>query len=286
MLKGVDISKWQGDVNFDLLKSAIDFVIIRSSYGNGYTDPKFIRNRDEARRVGLLRGFYHYAYPTYNSPESEADWFTRVVGQLKNGEILFLDFEEKYSDPVGWSKRFLAKLEANFGGYKPVIYMSESFVKASNWTPVYQANHGLWVARYGVNNGQVPDLELYTKPWPTAAFWQYTSKGSVAGVNGDVDRNIFYGSAEAYRKYGYKAPTPTPEPTPPPVPDPVPEPVPAPPPTPTPEPTPTPPIPLPEPVPAPGPLPEPPPVPQPAPVDSWVVVLIRWIIKILGGGKK
>lgn len=284
-IKGCDISKWQGDVNFDALKGAVEFVIIRSSYGTGYTDPKFIRNRNEARRVGLACGFYHYAYPTYNTPEAEANWFAQVIGTPQPGEILVLDMEEKYGDPVGWSKRFLDRLSAIYGGYKPIIYMSEAFIKASNWNTVYTGNYGLWIARYGINNGQVPDVDLYTKPWPFAAMWQYTSKGRLPGVATDVDLNLFYGSLDTFKRYGYLAPAPVPPPVPTPPPSPPPPPVPEPEPTPVPEPTPEP-IPTPEPEPQPTPLPDPPPTPEPQPVDNLVVLLIRWLIKLWGKFKK
>lgn len=288
MIKGVDVSKWQGDIDFNLLKSAVDFAIIRSSYGTGYIDPKFIHNRDEARRVGIARGFYHYAYPTYNTPEAEAEWFANVIGTPQDGEILFLDFEEKYGDPVGWSKRFLDRLEQIYGGYKALIYMSESFIKASNWQSVFDANHGLWIAKYGVNNGSVPATEPVTGPWPTCAFWQYTSVGRVSGISTNVDMNIFYGSLAAFWKYAFHAPivppappAPEPAPTPPPAPEPAPVP-----PTPEPTPEPVPPTPDPLPSPQPTPLPTPPPVPNPLPVDNWLLILIQSIIMFIFGYRK
>lgn len=111
-MKGLDISYWQGDISWDAIQAAVDFVIMRSSYGTGFTDKKFTRNRDEARRRGMPRGYYHYAYPQYNSPEAEADWFAQTVGPLQTGEVVALDFEEKHSNPVDWSLRFLQRVES------------------------------------------------------------------------------------------------------------------------------------------------------------------------------
>lgn len=207
MLKGVDISKYQGDVNFDLLRNAVNFVIIRSSYGNGYTDPKFTRNRDEARRTGMLCGFYHYAYPQYNTPEAEADWFLGVVGTPQNGEILALDFEENYGDPVGWSLRFLDRVSSRLNGYKPLIYINLALNNSYDFTSVVKANYGLWLARWDYNiNGPIPNTD-----WNVVAMRQYSNNENIAGVAGGVDANVFYGERDTYLAYGYKAPSTDPQ---------------------------------------------------------------------------
>ena len=91
MIKGIDISEYQPNIDLNQLKTQIDFIIIRSSYGNGYTDKSFASHRDQIRNAGIACGFYHYAYPQYNSGRDEAAWFLQTV-QPQSGEILLLKF--------------------------------------------------------------------------------------------------------------------------------------------------------------------------------------------------
>lgn len=187
MEKGCDLSQYQGIVDFDLLKSKLGFVIIRASYGAAdpgqdmihYVDPQFIRNQSEARRVGMKLGYYHYSYPEYNSPEIEVDQFLHTVGKLQEGEFLCLDFEERYPDPVGWSKRFLDKV-FTVTSFRPVIYLNLSTVNAYDWSPV-SSDYPLWLA-YWNNN---PQSEMTPGIWPAGVILhQY---GLLDFMNADGD---------------------------------------------------------------------------------------------------
>lgn len=213
MSKGPDISTYQGDVDFDVLKNNVDFVMIRASYGcgfkqsniNNYRDSKFDRNRSEARRVGLARGFYHYAYPQYNSPEEEADYFKWILGDLEPGEVIALDFEEDFfGDKVDWCLRFLTKMESYYG-FKPLLYISLSTSISNNWKPVIEKDFGLWVAVWDGND------EFPQTPWPVVAMKQYTNSQDVNGINSLCDFNIFNGDVEVFKKYGFKKPIPVPD---------------------------------------------------------------------------
>src|ERR1035437_5584956 len=138
MILGNDVSQFQGQIDWDTYKNNANFVIIRSTYGNGYYDQWFAHNRDEARRVGLPVGFYHYCYPQYNTPEAEASWFCKAVYDLKEGESLYLDFEETAftGDIVGWCKTFLDYVSTHFNGIKPMIYLNQSLAKGHDWSSV------------------------------------------------------------------------------------------------------------------------------------------------------
>ncbi len=253
--KGIDISYWQGNVDFHALKDNLDFVIIRSTYGNGYKDTSFEKNRDGARAVGLGVGFYHYAYPQYNQPEAEADWFTKIVS-CQPGEILCLDFEETFATPVDWCKRFLDKVTSNMG-FKPLLYINFALVKSYDWKPVIDAGYGLWLAYWDYN----PDSTNWDTPWPVVAFRQYSNKGIVAGLT-PLDLDIFYGDMSQFYAYGNPAPSvPTP-------PVPVPPSVPS-------EPTPT----IPEPIPVP---PTNPSTPPNTVKPNWFTKLINWVRSSLG----
>jgi GH25 family lysozyme M1 (1,4-beta-N-acetylmuramidase) len=207
ILKGCDISHYQGQANFDTLNALISFVIIKASEGNGYTDPNFSRNQSESRRVGLLRGYYHFARPDLNNtPQAEAEWFLKVVGTPQAGELLILDFEVNYADCVDWCKLFLDHLSSILGGYKPLIYLNLSLVNNNDWTSLINENYGLWLADY--DNSINP---IQTK-WPVLASKQYSDSGSINGIAGKVDLDVFYGDASTFQSYGLKPTPPAPQP--------------------------------------------------------------------------
>lgn len=212
-LKGIDISRWQGIINWDAVKGAVDFAIIKSSGGDDglYQDGQFTRNKSEARRTGILRGYYHFAGGVH-SPEEEADHFVNTVGDYQKGEVLALDWEISHADPVNWCLTFLKRVEARTG-VKPVIYMSGSRAQAFDWTPVVNNNNGLWLAQWAAQGTMIGK-------WPFWAFWQNSSSGSVPGISGRVDTDLFSGDAVAFQKYGgsTNAPAPAPAPSPPPPP--------------------------------------------------------------------
>ena len=205
MIVGQDVSSWQGDIDWNTYKNNSNFVIIRSSYGNGYTDNKFFRNRDEARRVSLPRGFYHYAYPQYNSPEDECDWFLNLVG-VQDGESLYLDYEENWSgDKVDWCKRFLDRMSSKLNGYKGTIYLNQSLASGNDWSPLYNAGYKLWIAAYTYD----PYKNNYNiGTWPEAIMQQWTNQQQVPGIIGNVDGNVFFGDVNGFKNIGYKSPPP------------------------------------------------------------------------------
>lgn len=212
MLKGVDLSHYQV-VNWSVLKNNTDFVIIKASEGTGYEDPAFLANQDQARANEIPLGYYHFGRPDLgNTPEAEAEYFKKIIGDIRDGEFLCLDYEKNYSDPVGWSKKFLDHLSSLLEGYKPIIYLNLSLVNSHDWSSIIDANYALWLAHYDGNTDQVD-----TVPWTVVAFKQYTSTGNASGISGNVDMDVFYGNLTALDMYGYKnpvVPIPSPEPDP------------------------------------------------------------------------
>lgn len=200
---GNDISRWQGDVNYDVFKDNSQFVIIKSTEGNGFTDPKFSRNQSEARRVGIPLGYYHFARPDLkNSGKTEADYFLKVVGSPVEGEVYVLDYEPASNpgDVVAWCKEFLDRVFEMIG-VKPLIYLNQSQVRSFDWQPVIDAGYGLWIAAYTYDPNK-NDVEI--GKWPFAAIQQWTNKQQVPGVSGNVDGNVFFGDIQTFKKYGYK----------------------------------------------------------------------------------
>lgn len=247
MLRGCDVSNWQSVGSAD----GYDFVIIKATEGNGYTDPKCDQHYQRAKANGQLRGVYHYARPDLgNSATAEADWFvSQIEGYIKDA-ILVLDWEVSTWN-TGWAKEWLDRVY-DLTGVKPMIYMSASVVNSYDWRYLVYADYGLWIAgypaAYDVPNPPTPDPEdmpYHVDWWPFWAIWQYSS------CAGNFDKDIAQMDETAWAKYAGYYVEPKPEPEPEPEPEPTPEPDPEPEPTPEPEPEPTPePEPIPEPVPA------------------------------------
>lgn len=202
---GNDISKWQGDVDWNIYRSNTNFCIIKASEGISYTDPKFSRNQSEGRRTNVPLGYYHFARPDLgNDPVREADWFLGVVGSFVEGEILVLDYEPGQQNQafVVWCKSFLDRCYTR-SGIRPLIYLNQSQIKSFDWSSVVAAGYGLWVAAYTYD----PNNNTFNKgQWAFAAMQQWTDRQSVPGIPGVVDGNVFFGDLATFKKYGYKPP--------------------------------------------------------------------------------
>ncbi len=202
MLVGNDISFAQGAIVWSTYKDNTTFIIAKATEGVGYIDAQYGNNRKQAREYGVPFGSYHFARPDLgNSPQAEAEWFCKVIDgdPIREGELLFLDFEVNYSgNIVEWCKQWLDEVSNHFNT-KPLIYLNQSLTKGLDWVPVINAGYGLWLASYN------PDGQGDTGQWPFMAFQQTSSNQTVPGISTAVDRDVFFGDLEALLKYGYKA---------------------------------------------------------------------------------
>lgn len=211
MLKGIDISHHQRGIT--KFGKDVDFVIIKATEGVGYVDDQCDRLYQQAKKDGKLLGVYHFARPDLNnSAIAEADWFIKnIQGYIKEA-ILVLDWESGYLGNVAWAKAFLDRVKEQTG-IKALLYASRSPINSFDWSSVANADYGLWVADYGANTGYEGNKPV-VKWWPFYILWQYTSRGRVAGYNGNIDLNNFYGDAETWRKYATSESNPKPVPAP------------------------------------------------------------------------
>lgn len=199
-LRGVDVSNWQGSIDFNVLKNNAEFVIMKATESNTYIDRFLRRNQTEARRVGMLVGYYHFARPAETSPQIQANYFLDAVGGLQGGEILVLDYEVDFpGDTDAWCFGFLEQCRVRTG-VKPLIYLNQSLANMYPWARVRGGDYGLWLAQY---DGKPTGTNK--TPWASVAMKQYTSTGAIGGVAGNADLNTFFGTAEEYKKYGYQA---------------------------------------------------------------------------------
>lgn len=189
----IDVSKWQGKVNWDTVRHEnheIEGVYIKASEGIGYRDPYLINNAVEATKSGFKVGFYHFATlnntDVANDAREEAKYFLTVTKNLTVEYPFVLDIERNDSKTpkdkvLLWVKTFFNELEVE-GVKDYCLYSYTSFLNEN-----LPANHGLgnvplWIAAYS-DNYKVPNG--WIKPW----LWQYSQKGQIIGITGNVDLN-------------------------------------------------------------------------------------------------
>jgi len=197
---GIDVSHWQGEIDWDRVAGAgVGFAIIRVADGTGTLDRQWGRNWPEARRVGILRGAYQYFRPDQD-PIAQADLFLEHMGPLEDEDIApVIDVEttggRSPSQIAAAVRRWIDRVEAATGR-AVLIYTGKYFWQDQvGGSPDFGSN-GLWVAQWGPTCPDIPG------PWPRWDFWQTSATGRVAGIDGDVDTDVFNGSIDELRGYG------------------------------------------------------------------------------------
>jgi autotransporter-associated beta strand protein len=210
---GIDVSSYQGaSINWTSVKnSGIVFAWAKATEGAGFNDSTYIGNANNGKAAGVIMGAYHYAHPELNSPGTEASHFWSVAGSHITADGLtlmpMLDIEgSAFSGHVGaaslsdWINIWctdVVQAAANAGvSIRPAIYVS-----ACNACP-FDSTVGQWfcdIANYSGNDPQT------STPWTACSscqrwgaggwqFWQYTSTGTIPGIPGNVDHDVFNGT--------------------------------------------------------------------------------------------
>jgi lysozyme len=209
MLAGCDISNYQGpSIDWAAVKaSGVVWAIAKATEGTGYRDPTFARNWAEMKRVGIVRGAYHFSRPDSGAgPTAEADAFLQMVGPLSPGDIVVCDIEVGSGDLSGWLLTWLRHVEAAVG-FRPWVYTGQWFAAGKLIDPAI-GQYPLWASGY--TDRVVPPWA----PWTLLSAWQWTDRAAVAGVPGRCDADWFLGDATALAKLGKPGAVPvTPPPT-------------------------------------------------------------------------
>ena len=208
MLKGIDISYHNGEIDFSKVKSQVDFIIIRSGYGIKTTDSKEVKfdiYYEEAKKNNIPVGTYWYCYATTTEEALlEAKTFLNKVKGKKFEYPIFYDIEERKILNQGKenvskiAKTFLEEVEKN--GYLVGIYSSASFLE-NLFDDEIKEKYIIWVAQWGKNI----DKPKYNGRWD---IWQYSSKGNIDGVQSqfvdlDFSNTNFIEIVKEKHKNGY-----------------------------------------------------------------------------------
>lgn len=194
-LKGVDVSKHNGDLNFSLMKaSGIQFAMVRAGYGKNNIDEKFHRNMEGFLDAGIEVGAYWFLYPlSVSDARKEADYFNEALSRYK-GRIKFpiaCDYEydsENYARKQGVNpnKRFNTNVTKAF-----LERMQEHGWYVINYASIDFINNHLY-------NNELSMFDLWCAQWGTSicsmtcGMWQYADDGYVPGSSGKMDLNISY----------------------------------------------------------------------------------------------
>lgn len=186
--RGIDISEFQGEIDFEeVRRSGIEAVYIRVGAGE-YTDEYFAENYERAKAAGLKIGFYHYV--TARSVEEgrrQARFFASLAAGREPNMRLAMDFEYFGSLSVSQinaiSEAYLDELTA-LTRREAVIYSDLSNAR-NIFSRALAEKYPLWAAQYGADE---PSANGKWREW---VGFQYTDEGRVGGIYGNVDRNIF-----------------------------------------------------------------------------------------------
>jgi len=198
-LNGVDVSSYQGNVNWTAVHGAgTTFAIAKATEGTGYLDRYLNANISGMKRNGIVPGAYHFGHPSID-PTAQANYFTNAVRSANGGNFsgllqLVLDLEvsdgRSPSQVWSWTQTFVARVRAVTG--RPcIIYTGYYFWRDNVGNPNNNLNCPLWLAAYVSNPTPYVPQAWGGVGW---AFWQYTSSGRVNGISGNVDRDYFRNS--------------------------------------------------------------------------------------------
>lgn len=190
---GIDVSQWQGNIDWQKVKDAgAEFAIIRIGYQKDYDagyaiDPYFVQNITGAKEAGLDIGIYFYSYAkTVEEGEEQANW---VADNLKEYDInlpISFDWESwnsfvkcnmSFYDINKIARTFVKTLENR--GYKGSLYGSKNYLQRVWYEDRFE---NIWLAHYTKETDY--DKKYY--------LWQFCNTGRIDGINGDVDIDVLY----------------------------------------------------------------------------------------------
>lgn len=192
MAKIIDVSRYQGVINWEAVKASgiagamLKTVSTNSAYGGIYIDPTFERNYAECKRLGIPVGIYYY---TYALDKGYADRELAKVFEAMQGKTFELpiavDVEDNSLKPLSTASltdlvAYALKTLEN-AGYYAILYTYTSY-KNSELDMSRLTAFDQWRADYRGENYKPAGVGM----------WQYTSSGTVPGINGNVDLSYSY----------------------------------------------------------------------------------------------
>lgn len=190
---GVDVSYYNGAIDWAKVKTAgKQFALIRVSDGTGFLDPKFAANWNGAKSAGLAVGAYQYFRPSQDAT-AQADLLVNQLASVGFGvgdipPIIDIEVADGVSSATvaarvnTWLQRVKSKT-----GRLPVLYTSPGFWSGIG-NPTPSPLPYLWIGHWNVTCPTLPPA------WGRLRFWQYSATGTVSGISGSVNLDLYNGS--------------------------------------------------------------------------------------------
>lgn len=193
LANGIDVSKWNGDINWREIKdSGIDFVIIRAGYSS-VKDPKFEANYAAAKAAGLDVGCYYYSYATSVAQMSaDADSFMALIAGKQFEYPVYLDLEDPSQQNIDreilfdMCRAFIEKLQSN--KYFCGLYVNSNWLYNVLNTSMTSTYFDIWIARYWDNTSVWSEDIMGSR----TGMWQYTDSGKIGSHNCNFDMNVAF----------------------------------------------------------------------------------------------
>lgn len=197
---GIDVSKHQGTIDWKRVaemrvqNKKIDFVFIKATEGITRSDQQFKKNWKGAAKNNLIRGAYHFYYPSRDAKKQAKSFIESV--ELNKGDLppvidIELDNGKTKNTIVKDLTIMCNELESHYG-LKPIIYTNLHFYET--YLKDDFNKYPLWISCY------FDQKRFETECKHKWIFWQHSEKGKVDGINGNVDFNVFNGSPASLNK--------------------------------------------------------------------------------------
>lgn len=201
-VKGVDVSSYQGEIDWRILSSAdLSFAFIKATEGSSAVDKCFARNFEEAQKTGLAVGAYHF-FSYDSSGAAQAENFINTVEPYEGMLPPVVDLEfygDKEKNPpdkaeVDLQLKTMLETLRELYGLPPILYATEKSYELYLFDGYEE--YDIWI-RNVITNPKLADGRDWT-------FWQYTNRARLDGYHGDekyIDVNVFHGSTEDFQSY-------------------------------------------------------------------------------------
>ncbi|MBP5629899.1 MAG: glycoside hydrolase family 25 protein, partial [Bacteroidaceae bacterium] len=191
---GIDVSHYQGTINWAAVAASgkVGFAYVKASESVSFIDDYYQYNMAQGRKHGINMGSYHF-YRAHVDQDAQFQHMISVIDPAKQDLVPVIDVESANGVTVetfaSRLRRFLKRVE-DYYGRPPILY---TYVNFYNKYLAYRGfeHYPLFIAFYQDSTPRVADGNKYI-------LWQYTSKGHVNGVNGNVDRSKFMNSHTIY----------------------------------------------------------------------------------------
>jgi len=187
---GVDVSHWEGSIDWKLASPTIGFAYYKCTDGVKYVDREFYANRQGCRETGLAHAPYHFYQPSLD-PLVQAEHFIRMAGKAYRRYIVDLEVPERQEAITEKLLAFLHRVE-QLTSIKPAIYTSPGY-----WNDYIQP-HPQWAGDYELIVAHYTLAHQPTLPvgWNTWRIWQFNDDWSFRGCQEHADADWFNGNLE------------------------------------------------------------------------------------------